>query len=120
MDTPMKKRRTAALQVDAGGPLPELPAEPIAELSKGPTPGKMQDLILAFNKAGRECRTEPGLSAGGGKPPEQGNERNGAISKTGQLCTLLIPRHERRFAGFDECIFALYVHFFGLTDLWLD
>ncbi len=52
MDMSMKKKRTIAAQAAARGPLPELPQELLDELVKGPmTPGEVQDLMLAFNKA---------------------------------------------------------------------
>lgn len=49
MDMPMKKKRTATAQAAARGPLPELPAELMDHLVKGPmTPSEVQDLILAL------------------------------------------------------------------------
>jgi putative transposase len=52
MDMPMKKKRTVASRSAARGPLPALPEGLLDELVKGPmTPVKVQDLILAFNKA---------------------------------------------------------------------
>lgn len=52
MNMPMKKRRTAAAQAAARGPLPEVPAELLDHLIKGPmTPGEVQDLFLSFKKA---------------------------------------------------------------------
>lgn len=52
MDMPTKKRRTAAAQAAARGPLPEVPAELLDHLVKGPmTPSEVQDLFLSFQKA---------------------------------------------------------------------
>ena len=49
MDMPTKKR-TAAAQAAARGPLPEMPAELIEQLVQGPmTPN--EDLFLSFQKA---------------------------------------------------------------------
>ncbi len=72
MDMPMKKRRTAAAQAAARGPLPEVPAELLDHLVKGPmTPSEVQDLFLSFQKAviahdGRRDEPASGLSAGRG------------------------------------------------------
>ncbi len=89
MDMPMKKKRTIAAQAAARGPLPELPPELFDELLKGPmTPGEVQGLMLAFNKAiieramGAEMNMHLGYRPGQPKPPEQLNERNGASGKT--------------------------------------
>ena len=71
----MKKRRTAAAQAAARGPLPKLPAELFDELVKGPmTPGEVQDLMLAFNKTlierlmGAEMNLHLGYKPGEAKP----------------------------------------------------
>lgn len=89
MDMPMKKKRTIAAQAAARGPLPELPQELLDELVKGPmSPGEVQDLMLAFNKAiieramGAEMNMHLDYRPGQAKPPEQANERNGASGKT--------------------------------------
>ncbi len=132
MDMPMKKKRTAASQAAARGPLPELPDELMDQLVKGPmSPGDVQDLMLAFNKAiieramGAEMNMHLGYPMGQPKPLGQANERNGASGKTiitdrgpvrveiprdrdGSFEPILIPKHERRFTGFDERIIAMY------------
>ncbi|WP_425122575.1 IS256 family transposase [Burkholderia gladioli] len=129
---PMKKKRTAASQAAARGPLPELPDELMDQLVKGPmSPGDVQDLMLAFNKAiieramGAEMNMHLGYPMGQPKPLGQANERNGASGKTiitdrgpvrveiprdrdGSFEPILIPKHERRFTGFDERIIAMY------------
>lgn len=141
MDMPMKKKRTIAAQAAARGPLPELPQELLDELVKGPmTPGEVQDLMLAFNKAiieramGAEMNMHLGYRAGQAKPPEQANERNGASGKTiitdrgpvrvelprdrdGSFDPVLIPKHERRFTGFDERIIALYARGMSVREI---
>nr|WP_186149979.1 IS256 family transposase [Burkholderia gladioli] len=128
----MKKKRTAASQAAARGPLPELPDELMDQLVKGPmSPGDVQDLMLAFNKAiieramGAEMNMHLGYPMGQPKPLGQANERNGASGKTiitdrgpvrveiprdrdGSFEPILIPKHERRFTGFDERIIAMY------------
>src|SRR5690606_37404631 len=114
------------------GPLPDLPRELLDELVKGPmTPTEVQDLMLAFNKAiieramGAEMNMHLGYRPGEAKPPEQANARNGSSGKTiitdrgpvrvdihrdrdGSFEPVLIPKHERRFTGFDERIIAMY------------
>lgn len=128
----MKKKRTVASQAAARGPLPELPMARLDELVKGPmTPTEVQDLMLAFNKAvieramGAEMNLHLGYPPGESKPAGQSNERNGASGKTvitdrgvvrvevprdrdGSFEPIPIPKHERRFTGFDERIIAMY------------
>lgn len=89
MDMPMKKRRTAAAQAAARGPLPEVPAELLDHLVKGPmTPSEVQDLFLSFQKAviertmAAEMNLHLGYRPGEDKPEGQANERNGASGKT--------------------------------------
>lgn len=141
MDMPMKKKRTLASQAAARGPLPELPKELLDELVKGPmTPGEVQDLMLAFNKAlieramGAEMNLHLGYQQGQPKPPGQDNERNGASGKTvitdrgpvrvevprdrdGSFEPILIPKHERRFTGFDERIIAMYARGMSVREI---
>jgi putative transposase len=121
--------------------MPELPRELLDELVKGPlTPGEVGDLMLAFNKAvieramGAEMNMHLGYRHGQSKPADQANERNGASSKTlitdhGALRVdlprdressfepMLIPRHERRFAGFDERIIAMYARGMSVREI---
>ena len=137
----MKKKRTATAQAAARGPLPELPAELLDHLVKGPmTPSEVQDLMLAFNKAvieramGAEMNLHLGYRPGDAKPPEQANERNGASGKTihtergpvrvalprdrdGSFDPILIPKHERRFTGFDERIIAMYARGMSVREI---
>ena len=141
MDMPMKKRRTIAAQAAARGPLPELPSALLDELVKGPmSPGQVQDLMLAFNKAiieramNAEMNLHLGYPPGQDKPAEQANERNGVSGKTiltehgsvrvelprdrdGSFAPVLIPKHERRFTGFDERIIALYARGMSVREI---
>lgn len=142
MDMPMKKKRqTVARQAAARGPLPELPKELLDQLVKGPmTPAEVQDLMLAFNKAvieramGAEMNLHLGYRPGQSKPPGQANERNGASGKTvitdrgpvrvevprdrdGSFEPILIPKHERRFTGFDERIIAMYARGMSVREI---
>jgi len=142
MDMPMKKKRqTVARQAAARGPLPELPKELLDQLVKGPmTPAEVQDLMLAFNKAvieramGAEMNLHLGYPPGQSKPAGQANERNGASGKTvitdrgpvrvdvprdrdGSFEPILIPKHERRFTGFDERIIAMYARGMSVREI---
>ncbi len=142
MDMPMKKKRqTVARQAAARGPLPELPKELLDQLVKGPmTLAEVQDLMLAFNKAvveramGAEMNLHLGYPLGQPKPPGQANERNGASGKTvitdrgpvrvdvprdrdGSFEPILIPKHERRFTGFDERIIAMYARGMSVREI---
>ncbi|WP_374982291.1 IS256-like element ISBcen18 family transposase [Burkholderia pseudomallei] len=139
---PMKKKRqTVARQAAARGPLPELPKELLDQLVKGPmTPTEVQDLMLAFNKAiieramGAEMNLHLGYPSGQPKPAGQANERNGASGKTvitdrgpvrvdvprdrdGSFEPILIPKHERRFTGFDERIIAMYARGMSVREI---
>ncbi|WP_407946235.1 IS256 family transposase, partial [Paraburkholderia nemoris] len=137
----MKKKRTVASQAAARGPLPELPEGLLDELVKGPmTSTEVQDLMLAFNKAiieramGAEMNMHLGYPPGQPKPDGQANERNGASGKTiitergpvrvdlprdreGSFAPILIPKHERRFTGFDERIIAMYARGMSVREI---
>jgi transposase-like protein len=141
MDMPMKKRRTAAAQAAARGPLPEVPAELLDHLVKGPmTPSEVQDLFLSFQKAviertmAAEMNLHLGYRPGQDKPEGQANERNGASGKTvltehgpvrvelprdrdGSFAPILIPKHERRFTGFDDRIIAMYARGMSVREI---
>ncbi len=141
MDTPMKKKRTAAAQAAARGPLPEVPAELLDHLVKGPmTPSEVQDLFLSFQKAviertmAAEMNLHLGYRPGEDKPEGQANERNGASGKTlltergpvrvklprdrdGSFAPILIPKHERRFTGFDDRIIAMYARGMSVREI---
>ncbi len=141
MDMPMKKKRTATAQAAARGPLPEVPAELLDHLVKGPmTPSEVQDLFLSFQKAviertmAAEMNLHLGYRPGQDKPEGQANERNGASGKTlltehgpvrvqlprdrdGSFAPILIPKHERRFTGFDDRIIAMYARGMSVREI---
>uniref|UniRef100_E1T9S2 Mutator family transposase n=2 Tax=Pseudomonadota TaxID=1224 RepID=E1T9S2_BURSG len=121
-------------------PPPELPAIPeelIDQIVKGPmTAEAVQAASMAFKKAlieralGAELQHHLGYPSGGRRPPESANQRNGRSGKTlltedgplrvdiprdrdGSFEPILIPRHERRFTGFDDKIIAMYAR--GMT-----
>ncbi|MEC6411166.1 IS256 family transposase [Achromobacter xylosoxidans] len=138
---PMKKRRTTAAQAAARGPLPEVPAELLDHLIKGPmTPSEVQDLFLSFQKAviertmAAEMNLRQGYRPSEDKPKGQANERNGASGKTvltehgpvrvelprdrdGSFAPILIPKHERRFTGFDDRIIAMYARGMSVREI---
>jgi transposase-like protein len=91
---------------------------------------------MAFKKAlieralGAELGHHLGYSSGAAKPEAVSNQRNGTSGKTvitedgplridvprdreGSFEPLLIPKHERRFTGFDDKIIAMYAR--GMT-----
>jgi putative transposase len=142
MDMPMKKtRRSVAAQAAARGSLPVLPDALMDELVKGPmTPGQVKDLMLAFNKAiverpmGAEMNMHLGYRPGEPRPADQDNARNGVGGKTvitghgpmrvdlprdrdGSFAPILIPKHERRFTGFDERIIAMYARGMSVREI---
>jgi putative transposase len=140
MDMP-RKRRTVAAQAAQMGPLPEMPAELIEQLVKGPmSPAEVQDLFLSFKKAvieramNAEMNHHLGYRPGQAKPEGQDNERNGASGKTvltdtgavridvprdrdGSFEPILIPKHERRFTGFDDKIIAMYARGMSVREI---
>lgn len=96
----------------------------------------VQAVSLAFKKAlieralGAELSHHLGYTPGSAKPEEATNHRNGVSAKTvltedgpvpievprdreGSFEPLLIPKHERRFTGFDDKIVAMYAR--GMT-----
>ncbi|MEN7531941.1 IS256 family transposase, partial [Cupriavidus sp. DL-D2] len=104
---------------------------------KGPmTAEAVQDAAMAFKKAlieralGAELGHHLGYPAGTERPAETTNQRNGKSAKTvltedgplrldiprdrdGSFAPILIPKHERRFTGFDDKIIAMYAR--GMT-----
>ena len=135
------KKRTIAAQAAARGPLPEVPGELLDQLVTGPmTPTEVQELFLSFQKAvieramGAEMNLHLGYRAGEQKPTGQSNERNGASGKTvltergpvrvelprdreGSFEPILIPKHDRRFTGFDDKIIAMYARGMSVREI---
>jgi transposase-like protein len=117
--------------------LPSIPKELIDHFVKGPMTGEaVNEASLAFKRAlieramGAELSHHLGYSSGEDKPDAATNHRNGATGKTvltdsgpvrievprdreGSFAPLLIPKHERRFTGFDDKIIAMYAR--GMT-----
>ncbi|NBP27738.1 MAG: IS256 family transposase [Betaproteobacteria bacterium] len=130
------KLKNAAIAARSAA-LPKIPAELLDQLVQGPmTAESILDVTTALKKAlieralGGELSHHLGYPPGGDKPAEAGNHRNGSTGKTvltedgplrievprdrqGSFEPLLIPKHERRFTGFDDKIVAMYAR--GMT-----
>ena len=119
-------------------PLAPVPSEILDQfVRQGPiTPEELDAAVRRFKKAiieralGGELTHHLGYPPGGSKPEDTTNHRNGTGSKTvltddgplpidvprdreGTFEPQLIPKHERRFTGFDDKILALYAR--GMT-----
>jgi transposase-like protein len=130
------KLKNAAIAARSAA-LPKIPAQLLDQLVQGPMAAEsIQDVTTALKKAlieralGGELSHHLGYPPGGDKPAEAGNHRNGSTGKTvltedgplrievprdrqGSFEPLLIPKHERRFTGFDDKIVAMYAR--GMT-----
>jgi putative transposase len=117
--------------------LPAIPAELLEQFGNGPmTADAINAATLALKKAlieralGGELSHHLGYASGAVKPATVTNQRNGTGAKTvltedgpirievprdrdGSFEPLLIPKHERRFTGFDDKIVAMYAR--GMT-----
>ena len=135
MPTPKKQKKPAA--GTPGNPLPVIPEAVLEQFApEGPmTAEAVQSASMAFKKALIERAMRGELShhlgyAPGATPAPGGNHRNGATGKTvltedgplridvprdrsGSFEPILIPKHERRFTGFDDKILAMYAR--GMT-----
>ena len=130
------KLKNAAIAARSAA-LPKIPNELIDQFVTGPMTGEAVNAAsMAFKKAliervmGAELGHHLGYLAGAAKPDAGSNQRNGKSAKTvqtgegpvrievprdrdGSFEPVLIPKHERRFTGFDEIIIALYAR--GMT-----
>ena len=128
------KTKTAAT---AGTALPSIPRELIDHFVTGPMSAEtIQDISFAFRKAlieralGGELTHHLGYPPGADKPDDASNHRNDSTAKTvltdtgplrievprdrqGSFEPVLIPKHARRFTGFDDKIVAMYAR--GMT-----
>ena len=117
--------------------LPPIPKELVEQFVSGPmTAEAVEDISLAFKRAlieralGAELAHHLGYANGEPRPEQGTNLRNGSTPKTvltqdgavridvprdrdGSFEPLLIPKHERRFAGFDDKIIGMYAR--GMT-----
>ena len=129
-----KKPATAGMAA-----LPSIPKELIEQLIGGATPmtaDQINATTMALKKAlieralGAELSHHLGYPPGSARPEEAANQRNGTSAKTvltedgplrievprdraGSFEPILIPKHERRFTGFDDKIVAMYAR--GMT-----
>ena len=134
---PSKTRAKNAAIAAKPAALPKIPKELLDQFVRGPmTAEAIQDVSMAFKKAlieralGGELSHHLGYPPGGDKPATAENHRNGSTGKTvltedgplrievprdreGSFEPLLIPKHERRFTGFDDKIVAMYAR--GMT-----
>jgi transposase-like protein len=121
----------------AAAVLPRIPKELIDQFVTGPMSAEaVNTASMAFKKAlieralGAELSHHLGYAPGVAKPEHAQNHRNGASGKTvltgegplrldmprdreGSFEPLLIPKHARRFTGFDDKVVALYAR--GMT-----
>jgi len=124
---PSKTKALAARQAA----FPAVPKELVDQFCQGPmTADAVNDACLAFKKAlmeralGAELGHHLGYPPGGAKPAAAENHRNDSTGKTlltdtgklrievprdrdGNFAPLLIPKHERRFTGFDDKIIGM-------------
>lgn len=128
----------------AGIPKGKLPAsaqQMLDELVTGPmTPEAVQDTFMLLKKAlieralGAELGHHLGYGTGQARPEQSTNQRNGSSAKTvltdtgpvrldiprdrdGSFAPILIPKHERRFTGFDDKIIAMYARGMSVREI---
>jgi len=131
---PRASRRRSSSSAVASVPIPP---ELLDKVVPGPLSGaEVHDLCRSFKKAlieramGAEMSHHLGYRPGESRPAGQANHRNGTTAKTvqtedgpvrievprdreGSFAPILIPKHERRFTGFDDKIVAMYAR--GMT-----
>ena len=134
---PTKKKPAREAQRD----LPSIPKELIDQFVSGPMSAEaIQNASMAFKKAlieralGAELGHHLGYPQGAERPEESSNQRNGKSSKTvltddgplrldiprdrdGSFAPILIPKHERRFTGFDDKIIAMYARGMSVREI---
>jgi putative transposase len=137
MPTSKTKLKNAAIAAKSAA-LPKISKELLDQfVSTGPMTGEAVNAAsMAFKKAlieralGAELGHHLGYANGAARPEATSNQRNGSSGKTvltddgplridvprdrdASFEPLLIPKHERRFTGFDDKIIAMYAR--GLT-----
>ena len=130
-------RKTTKAAMAALAAMPSIPKELIDQFVTGPMSAEAVNAAsMAFKKAlieralGAELSQHLGYQPGTNKPGDANNHRNGASGKTvltedgplridvprdreGSFEPVLIPKHDRRFTGFDDKIVAMYAR--GMT-----
>ena len=133
---PRKKKHETHSAAQPGAE-PKIPKELLDQLVTGPiTQGEFESIFRSLKKAiieramSAEMSEHLGYKHGEPKPAGQFNQRNGTSGKTvltddgpvdievprdrdGSFEPLIIPKHERRFTGFDQKIIAMYAR--GMT-----
>ena len=129
---PISKTKQKNAEIAArSAALPKIPKELMDQLVCGPMTGEeVNAATMAFKKALIERVMGAELGHHLGRSAEDANHRNGTSAKTvitgegpvrvdlprdrnGSFEPLLIPKHERRFTGFDDKIIAMYAR--GMT-----
>ena len=134
------KLKNAAIAARSAA-LPSIPNELIDQFVTGPMTGEaVNAATVAFKKAlieralGAELGHHLGYVPGATKPEAVTNQRNGKSGKTvftddgplrievprdrdGSFEPLLIPKHERRFTGFDDKIIAMYARGMSVREV---
>jgi transposase-like protein len=130
------KAKNAAIAARTAA-LPKISKDILDQLVTGPmSAAEVNGLTMALKKAlveralGAELSHHLGYAPGAERPDDASNHRNGASAKTvltddgplrievprdrqGSFEPLLVPKHERRFTGFDDKIIAMYAR--GMT-----
>ena len=134
------KMKNAAIAARSAA-LPSIPKELIDLFVTGPMSGDAVNAAsVAFKKAlieramGAELSHHLGYAPGSDKPEDASNHRNGTSGKTvltdtgslrievprdreGSFEPVLIPKHERRFTGFDDKIIAMYARGMSVREI---
>ncbi len=134
---PTKKKTDKA----SAGVFPKLPKEVLDLLPTGVmSAGQIEEMTGALKKAlieralGAELSQHLGYGSGQERPAEGGNQRNGTSKKTvlpsdgpvqldvprdrlASFQPILVPKHERRFTGFDDKIIAMYARGMSVRDI---
>lgn len=135
------KLRNARIAAQSAA-LPKIPKEVLDQIvADGPlTAQDISATTMALKKAlieralGAELSHHLGYAPGSARPEDAANHRNGSTAKTvqtedgplrievprdraGRFEPLLIPKHERRFTGFDDKIVALYARGMTLREI---
>lgn len=137
----MSNKSKAAAMAAKMAALPQMPKELINQFITGPMSAEsIEATSVAFKKAlieqalAGELTHHLGYEPGADKPEEVSNQRNGTSAKTvltkdgalrieiprdrhGSFEPVLIPKHERRFTGFDDKIVAMYARGMTVRDI---
>jgi len=142
--TPPKKRSMVQQSIEAARNAPAFSPEMQAALNalvNAPmTGGEVNDLTARLKRAileralNAEMSLHLGYAPGEDKPADLSNHRNGSSAKTlitdtgplridiprdrsGAFEPLIVPKHGRRFAGFDDLILSMYARGMSVRDI---